>query len=562
MARKILLFLSTLRKDTQENEYTGIDGTVVTGTQSNEAPVKYLLHCYPDISEIICVVTEEARQTAWEWFGNKIREEKPDIQIVDIPCEGEDSKTFIAGPMPKILERVKSGDEILLDTTGGFRNAVTYMLLITRILSYSEIPVTAAVYSNYSKHQIEDLSDTMGLFDLVEGMQELTSFGAINSIRQYYENAVVKDEKIEKMLQAVEELTETITLCRTASLDEKMKQFNDAMREAEQSSDPLFRQMLTAFKEKFGGEWNVLSILKWCVESGMIQQALTVYTERIPTYIMQRGFLRLKESADREKLYLKANKQEYEDGNAVLFMRDFLALSRGIKSVGVWGKLTRFQALLKDPQKQSAIAVYAGLPGKAENFSMKDICEDEELETGLRNTVIFLKAFYYHGEPRMIENALGEFRKKYPALAGAEMIQWIKERKNTWPRTIEKVLNCLAGDAGRNVAAVLLEMSREDMETLRKDKVVLTLEKMEILLPNSDYQITCSNEKMRQVAMDYLYVKQLRNMANHANGESIGEGSELLEYLYKKGYPNLEQTSVKKIAEIIRDGIMHIEGED
>ena len=171
MAKKILLFLSTCREESPEYEYRCPDGTMVRGVQSNEAPVKYLLARYTEISEIICVVTEEAKRTAWERFCREISKENPKIRITDVFCDGEDSEAFIKGPMPKILANVNSGDEIFLDTTGGFRNAVTYMLLITRILSYSEISVSAAVYSNYNKKEIEDLSETMRLFDLVEGMQ-------------------------------------------------------------------------------------------------------------------------------------------------------------------------------------------------------------------------------------------------------------------------------------------------------------------------------------------------------------------------------------------------------
>lgn len=551
MAKKILLFLSTCREESPEYEYRCPDGTMVRGVQSNEAPVKYLLACYPDISEIICIVTEKAKQTAWERFCKEISKENPKIKITDVFCDGEDSEAFVKGPMPKILANVNSGDEILLDTTGGFRNAVTYMLLITRILSYSEIPVRAAVYSNYNKKEIEDLSETMRLFDLVEGMQEMTSFGSVHSIKQYYKATGKKDGKIEKMLLAVEELTETVSLCRTEALDEKTRQFNDALKEAEKSEDLLFRQMLTAFKEKFGGQWNVISILNWCLESGMVQQALTIYTERIPTYLMQRGMLKLKPQANRNKLYKDLNKQEYEDGNAVLFVRGFLNMAQENRT------LKSFVNFLKKSENQSNMISYIKMHSDMKHFSTKDICQDPQIEVGVQNTMRFLRFFYWeHDEADAW--TIGQFKKKYKELASIDVIEWIKDKNKNWPKDMNKMINMLT-TAGNAVWSTFLGISEGGDY---KDKVVLTLENMEKLLPNSDYCLQCSYLKMKRIAKDYVYVKQLRNMANHANEEALGEGGELLEYLYKDGYQNLRDTNVKQISEMIKECIKHIEQED
>lgn len=84
------------------------------------------------------------------------------------------------------MEKVQAEDEVLLETTGGFRNAVMDLLLLSRILSYTGVKTIGAVYSNYPKTEIEDLSHLIGFFDLVGGMQELTSFGSVKTLRAYY----------------------------------------------------------------------------------------------------------------------------------------------------------------------------------------------------------------------------------------------------------------------------------------------------------------------------------------------------------------------------------------
>ena len=184
MAQKIVLFLSELRENAREVEYRCPDGSTVTGVQTNEAPVKYLLHRHPHISEILCVVTPTAEQNAWERFQAEIAQTAPKVRCALIPFLSETD--FQGEVLPQILARAESGDEIFLETTGGLRTAVMYLLLISRALSYAGVKTAGAVYSNYNQKVIEDISSLISLFDFIDGMQELTSFGNVRSLRSYY----------------------------------------------------------------------------------------------------------------------------------------------------------------------------------------------------------------------------------------------------------------------------------------------------------------------------------------------------------------------------------------
>lgn len=48
------------------------------------------------------------------------------------------------------------------------------------------VKTAGAVYSNYNQKVIEDISSLISLFDFIDGMQELTSFGNVRSLRSYY----------------------------------------------------------------------------------------------------------------------------------------------------------------------------------------------------------------------------------------------------------------------------------------------------------------------------------------------------------------------------------------
>lgn len=289
MASKIILFLSTFHNGAQENIYACPDGSSVLGTQTNDAPVRYLLQTHPDVQKILCVMTTQARETAWEYFRDIVKEAASGAELIPIPYE--ENEDFSEKAIPPILENVDPEDEIFLDVTGGFRNANMYILLLSRVLSYKGVHTAGAVYSNYKTEKVEDVSHLIGLFDLVGGMQELTSFGNVQTLRAYYDRQTGRnppeDKKISGLLASMERLTETITLCRTRQIEDRLDQFKAALAEAEDCEDPLMRTLLPVFQEKFVRKLNTPGLIKWCVENGMVQQALTIYKERIPTYLIR-----------------------------------------------------------------------------------------------------------------------------------------------------------------------------------------------------------------------------------------------------------------------------------
>ena len=136
MSEKVILFLSELRDDPREERFLCPDGRTVSGVQTNEAPVRYLLRRWPSVSEILCIVTPSARASAWARFADAIRRTAPAVALTEIPFAEEED--FSAAPLERILARFSPGDALLLETTGGLRNTVMYLLLLSRVLSYGD----------------------------------------------------------------------------------------------------------------------------------------------------------------------------------------------------------------------------------------------------------------------------------------------------------------------------------------------------------------------------------------------------------------------------------------
>lgn len=286
---KIILFLSMYNNTSRKTEYACPDGSFVSGEQTNDAPIRYLLQTHRGVRKIICITTRQAQASIWEHFQNVVKGVSARTEIT--PVDYEEDEDFREKAIPAILEHIQQDDKILLDVTGGFRNANMYLLLLSRVLSYKGIRTVGAVYSNVRTTKVEDISDVIKMFDLVSGMQELNSFGSVRTLRAYYDQKAGKnhsrDEKIAALLTSMERLTETITLCRTSQINERIKGFNDALKDAENCEDPLMRTLLPVFEDKFGQHLTTPGLIKWCVKNGMIQQALTIYKERIPSYLIR-----------------------------------------------------------------------------------------------------------------------------------------------------------------------------------------------------------------------------------------------------------------------------------
>lgn len=374
MSKKIILFLSEMHPGSAPAEYTCPNGGTVTGVQTNEAPVFYLLREHPDISQIICIVTTKAKDS-FESFETVIHEQYPAAEIVSVSFE--EANGFDEIFLKKFFSYIQTGkDEILLETTGGFRNAAMYLLLLSRMLSYTGIKTIGAVYSNYSTYQIEDVSHLIRMFDLVGGLQELTSFGSVRTLRSYY-GETPADPRIARLLSAVEQLSQAITLCRTGLIDAKMEEFNTALQEAQACGDPLMRQLLPAFQKKYVSNKNhkmtIPGLIRWCLDSDMIQQALTVYNERMPSYLIEKSTL-LKV----EKWVLPYRMRDYEDKSYVLFCRGLLRL-------GAQGSEDRQYQVRSIRNLESLLTTNCGFTLHCPVAQMQDILRDYLYIKALRN---------------------------------------------------------------------------------------------------------------------------------------------------------------------------------
>lgn len=235
-----------------------------------------------------------------------------------------------------------------IDTTGGFRNAVALLTSISKLLQFSEITPDKIVYSNISSSEkrIEDMSDIIGIFDLISGAEEFTRFGSIKTLQSYFNNKN-KSSELSILLQTMEEFSDALKICRTSSIKEIL---NKKLRPALEKFKTLGQQQVStnnsvSLEEQLFAtilttiDWHYRSLLKenvseldtirWCVERDLLQQALTLYVEWIPNYIVDNKLFYFCDKAKTLKEHPPSD-NEYQSTEQLLLVKPINFLSEKI----------------------------------------------------------------------------------------------------------------------------------------------------------------------------------------------------------------------------------------
>ena len=293
MEAKIILSLSDLREGARAYRFRCPDNTDQRGTQTNEAPVKYLLSKDRDIRQILCLVTPSARRSALAHFRREIGETFPGVDIleIDAPDTGKLPEAVIAS----LTRSLAPGDHVYLDSSGGSRYTVMGLLQLARILEFKGVRLRRVVYANLSAGQgptIDDVTDLYTSLDLIGGMQELADFGSVGGLRRYFRRDASQDAAvIRSLLDSIEQMTDAITLCRLGTLKEAMTAYRRAMTRTDAIEDPIMRELTGILRRKFGDEISTPWLIGWCLDHRMLSQALSLYREWMPEYILRRSGL-------------------------------------------------------------------------------------------------------------------------------------------------------------------------------------------------------------------------------------------------------------------------------
>ena len=575
--KRILVFLSIMHENGKTYEYSCPDGSYVSGgSLSSEAPIRYLIQHDGGIKDVICIVTDDA-SNAYSFVSSFLKESGVSTTRIRFDAGMDFGKDVL----PKVIKTISPNDEIYLETTGGFRDAVIKLNLIANILRYRGIKVAGAVYSSLSDKAITDVSTFMSPV-LINGLSEFSRFCSVSSLKEHFHD----DSELSPLLTAMGELSESIALCQTDMLDKEINTINAELDKLRNTCDTQTNLLLDIFCEKFSHLTTVPDIIEWCLDNNFIQQALTVYNERIPEFIIDKTSLldvkntRLDNSYDHYKAINdlfnlgKDYPEITESPNSPQaqlrrFVQDHKAeLLTNLLDSNACNELPYdarkgvriVRVIIRSLMMSSPyLAEYADCNCQNNCGQYRRTSSFDECCIGCVNTNSYgwiNEALQYSGTERILKNAINKLVRDttgHERIRRTSSLTESGEKKVAWNRLRAKrpieIINCVLRLSSDELKILMGLATSHATDYDINENYYYTLVSLENILNASEYS-TDSLTDLRQFLMDYLYARIIRNRVCHADLEGGRYSKKLMDYLKENNrYPEkkLDTGEIKRI---------------
>ena len=305
---------------------------------TNESAVRYLLsgvhESVDKLSRLFLVRTNKVagaihgynathnwEQTHFDYFLHRISDIVPHAKQITEVIDFDENEPMeenmnalidVASHVRRYAKAVRKDHpdtEIILhvDVTGGPRNASMILVALMRLLQYENIRIGKVLYSDYNKKRVEEVNPLYSFFDLVAGAEEFVRHGEVTVMNRFFEQRE-KSQALRELLASMRKFAEELKLCHYGDLRDAIVELQrsittfssapagNATAEAKQS-DELMRQMLGRIEEDYAKilkeELDDIALIRWCIAHDLLQQAMTLVTERVPEVLVESGFLEI-----------------------------------------------------------------------------------------------------------------------------------------------------------------------------------------------------------------------------------------------------------------------------
>ncbi len=247
-----------------------------------------------------------------------------DVEIIPIPLKYREDALVedIEGQIASLAARIKgdagvsrewSDCHIYADITGGPRYVNMMMTSVLQFLQYDGMRVEKMIYADNRtlsrQSRIYDVRAVGDIYKLVAGADAFVSYGSSRAIEEYFcydpdtdeaETAIGSERKT--VLRAMRAFSDAIQICQTKkipstllTLSTALQAFSEMSEEVRTIEDRIFMQLIDTIRAGYGELLDVpqsraqhyAAIIRWCVDKGLLQQAMTLATEWIPVILIE-----------------------------------------------------------------------------------------------------------------------------------------------------------------------------------------------------------------------------------------------------------------------------------
>ena len=356
MSKEIVMLVMSKFSNKGSIEYNDSSGGFKeVCTHTNEASLKYMIWKlrkeHKKIDMVYAFVSKEVEPELDRFKSLFIKEhlEIKTVPMYDVNLSGSFKSISM---MADILHQYDNVNEnklnktdknnkkltIHVDLTGGPRHSVMLMMALIQIVKFTGAKIGMVTYANILNNQyglIEDTHELMNLFTLISGADKFVSFGDVSQIKDYFKDRENNSESLNKVLTAMENLSETIKVCgsypsMTNTLDtlyktiQEYEQFYEKNKPNLSEQEVFFGKLLPTIRNEYQDIMPIerknatpVEIIRWCVKRSFLQQATVFYTEWLPDYLINNNLVEVTKQEIINKC--EASKLEWSSYSIYLF---------------------------------------------------------------------------------------------------------------------------------------------------------------------------------------------------------------------------------------------------
>ena len=395
-------------------------------------------------------------------------------------------------------------DCISIDFTGGMRDASFLLMELSRFLDLMGIPCREIVYSNQADLSIRSLQTTYQMFPLLNAIHLFLTTGSAAQLQTVY--AEENPPQVKNLLKNLSQFSGDIRLCSLQNISQTYQNIENSLSVLERMDKQgldlsvlMLKDLVPYIRKKMYLEAGqrrppYLNLIQWCLDNGLLQQALTLYVEKVPVYLFEHKLLHSDSDLSQQGC------------------------------VSAFGEL--FSRLALSPPTPKSCKDPAALDSqihKLENIltELLDACAENP---GKKTSVLadLQKLAQAPDALPALNYIVQDCRNRYPSggkdSSHIQRPAWMAETF-PWPKNIYGFLRTVANN--RSAKCSYLSM-REPEPSSAQDKRIMVLTYLHDWLkkdPSLDLSAytTLSLKEFYPVLLNYSIIRAMRNQVNHAN---------------------------------------------
>lgn len=230
-----------------------------------------------------------------------------DDHFFPIPVPDSMNEDSQAKAIQDIVKNVNTGDTLYIDLSGGMRDTAMLLVAVARYLRDLRDVNAHVRYTEMGGGKsfiVRDSDKLYDLFDLISATDEFFATGRTRRLSSYLSRSDVRSPKTAILLNCIEKFSNDLLLCNASRLlddiSDLKKALADVLKGTNAAHDTLDTLLYKLLNEGFEREFHNLnksttralpSLVRWCRNHGMFQQAFTLLSEQMPVFVCSHIFV-------------------------------------------------------------------------------------------------------------------------------------------------------------------------------------------------------------------------------------------------------------------------------